>query len=67
MIVQQIGRMTGELKKEGFNIVLAGQNFHFAATVTDRHYVAGQGRVIGMIPNGGLEANKEKLHTYLSV
>ena len=67
VIVQQIGRTIGELKKEGFNIVLVEQNFHFAATVADRHYVVEQGRVIDMIPNAGLEANKQKLHTYLGV
>ena len=67
VIVQQIGRTIGELKKEGFNIVLVEQNFHFAATVADRHYVVEQGRVVDMIANAGLEANKQKLHTYLGV
>jgi branched-chain amino acid transport system ATP-binding protein len=67
VIVQQIGRTIQELKKEGFNIVLVEQNFHFAATVADRHYVVEQGRVIDMISNAGLEANKKKLHTYLGV
>jgi branched-chain amino acid transport system ATP-binding protein len=67
VIVQQIGRTIQELKKEGFNIVLVEQNFHFAATVADRHYVVEQGRVVDMISNAGLEANKKKLHTYLGV
>ncbi len=67
VIVQQIGRTIGELKNEGFNIVLVEQNFHFAATVADRHYVVEQGRIIDMIPNAGLEANRQKLHTYLGV
>ncbi len=67
VIVQQIGRTIGELKNEGFNIVLVEQNFHFAATVADRHYVVEQGRVIDMIPNAGLETDKQKLHAYLGV
>ncbi len=67
VIVQQIGRTIGELKKEGFNIILVEQNFHFAATVADRHYVVEQGRVIDMIPNAELEANRQKLQTYLGV
>ncbi|MBI4723685.1 MAG: ABC transporter ATP-binding protein [Rhodomicrobium sp.] len=67
VIVQQIGRTIRELKKEGFNIILVEQNFHFAATVADRHYVVEQGRVIDMIPNAGLEANMQKLQSYLSV
>ncbi len=67
VIVQQIGSTVRELKKEGFNIVLVEQNFHFAATVADRHYVVEQGRVIDMIPNSELGANMQKLHTYLGV
>ncbi len=67
VIVQQIGRTIRELKKEGFNIILVEQNFHFAATVADRHYVVEQGRVIDMIPNADLESNMKKLHAYLGV
>ncbi len=67
VIVQQIGRTIHELKQEGFNIVLVEQNFHFAATVADRHYVVEQGRAIDMIPNAALAANMQKLHAYLGV
>jgi branched-chain amino acid transport system ATP-binding protein len=67
VIVQQIGKTIRELKNEGFTIILVEQNFHFAATVADRHYVVEQGRVIDMIPNAGLEANMQKLHAYLGV
>ena len=51
VIVQQIGRTIAELKREGFTIVLVEQNFHFAASVADRHYVVETGRVIDMIRN----------------
>jgi branched-chain amino acid transport system ATP-binding protein len=67
VIVQQIGRTIRQLKNEGFTIILVEQNFHFAATVADRHYVVEQGRVIDMIPNPELGANMQKLHTYLGV
>jgi len=67
VIVQQIGRTIAELKKEGFTIVLVEQNFRFAASVADRHYVVDQGKVIDMISNADLEANTEKLHAYLGV
>jgi branched-chain amino acid transport system ATP-binding protein len=67
VIVQQIGRTIAELKREGFTIVLVEQNFHFAASVADRHYVVEQGRVIDMIPNADLDANIDKLHAYLGV
>ncbi|MBN2630507.1 MAG: ABC transporter ATP-binding protein [Rhodobacteraceae bacterium] len=67
VIVQQIGRTIQQLKKEGFTIVLVEQNFRFAASVADRHYVVDQGRVIDMIPNADLDANIDKLHAYLGV
>lgn len=67
VIVEQIGRTIARLKGEGFTIVLVEQNFRFAATVADRHYVVEQGRVIDMIPNAELERNVDKLHAYLGV
>ena len=45
VIVQQIGRTIARLKAEGFTIILVEQNFRFAATLADRHYVVEQGRV----------------------
>jgi branched-chain amino acid transport system ATP-binding protein len=67
VIVQQIGHTIAALKDEGFTIVLVEQNFRFAASVADRHYVVDQGRVVDMIPNDQLEENAEKLHDYLGV
>ncbi|HEY5724435.1 MAG TPA: ABC transporter ATP-binding protein [Methylomirabilota bacterium] len=67
VIVQQIGATIRRLKGEGFTILLVEQNFHFAATVADRHYVMEHGRVVDMIPNAALEANMPRLHDYLGV
>jgi branched-chain amino acid transport system ATP-binding protein len=67
VIVQQIGRTIERLKRDGFTIVLVEQNFRFAQTVADRHYIVEQGRVIDMIPNAALDQNIEKLHRYLGV
>ena len=67
VIVQQIGRTIGRLKSQGFTILLVEQNFRFASTVADRHYVLENGRVVDMIPNPELEANMKKLHEYLGV
>lgn len=67
VIVLQIGRTLKSLKQRGFTIVLVEQNFHFAASVADRHYVVEQGRVIDQISNADLEANIDKLHGYLGV
>ena len=67
VIVQQIGATLRRLKHEGFTVLLVEQNFRFAATVADRHYVMEHGQVIDMIPNHRLEASMDKLHEYLGV
>jgi branched-chain amino acid transport system ATP-binding protein len=67
VIVQQIGRTVQKLKAEGLTILLVEQNFRFAQTVADRHYVMESGRVIDMIPNTELETKMGKLHEYLGV
>jgi branched-chain amino acid transport system ATP-binding protein len=67
VIVQQIGATIRMLRERGFTILLVEQNFRFAATVADRHYIVEHGRVIDMIPNSDLQASKEKLQTYLGV
>jgi branched-chain amino acid transport system ATP-binding protein len=67
VIVQQIGRTLARLKNEGYTILLVEQNFRFAQTVADRHYVMENGRVVDMIANAELEANMSRLHDYLGV
>jgi branched-chain amino acid transport system ATP-binding protein len=67
VIIQQIGRVVRELKRRGLTILLVEQNFRFAATIADRHYVMEEGNIVDMIPNDQLDANMEKLHGYLGV
>jgi branched-chain amino acid transport system ATP-binding protein len=67
VIVQQIGRTIQQLKAKGYTIILVEQNFRFAQTLADRHFVIEQGRVVDMIPNAELDANIDKLHAYLGV
>jgi len=67
VIVQQIGATIRRLKAEGFTILLVEQNFRFASTVADRHYVMERGRVVDTIANAALDANMDKLHEYLGV
>jgi branched-chain amino acid transport system ATP-binding protein len=65
--VQQIGATIRRLKGAGFTILLVEQNFRFAATVADRHYVVERGRVVDEIANAQLGASMDKLHEYLGV
>src|SRR4029453_1231356 len=67
VIVQQIGATVRRLKANGFTILLVEQNFRFAATVADRHYLMEHGRVVDLIANRDLPANMTKLHEYLGV
>ena len=67
VIIQQIGHTIARLKQEGFTILLVEQNFRFASTVADRYYVVEHGKVIDGFANSELEANMDKLHTYLGV
>jgi branched-chain amino acid transport system ATP-binding protein len=67
VIIQQIGKMIGLLKQQGFTILLVEQNFRFASTVADRYYVMEHGRIIDQFANAELEANLGKLHEYLGV
>jgi branched-chain amino acid transport system ATP-binding protein len=67
VIVKHIGGVIARLKAEGFTILLVEQNFRFAQTVADRHYVVEHGRVVDMVPNDRLEANMDRIHEYLGV
>jgi branched-chain amino acid transport system ATP-binding protein len=67
VIVQQIGNVIRQLKQRGFTVLLVEQNFYFASTVADRHYLMEHGRVVDMIDNDKLDASMDKLHEYLGV
>ncbi len=67
VIVQRIGEVIRTLKSRGFTILLVEQNFRFAATVADRHYVMEDGRVVDMIAAADVQANVGKLQAYLGV
>ncbi|WP_395710931.1 ABC transporter ATP-binding protein [Reyranella sp.] len=67
VIVQRIGEIIRQLKGRGFTILLVEQNFHFAATVADRHYVMEDGRVVDMIASADVQQNIGKLQAYLGV
>ena len=67
VIVQRIGDVLRQLKARGFTILLVEQNFRFAATVADRHYVMEDGRVIDHLTAGEVSSNINKLNEYLGV
>ena len=67
VIVQRIGEVIRQLKTRGFTILLVEQNFHFAATVADRHYVMENGRMVDTVTAAEAAASLDKLQAYLGV
>jgi branched-chain amino acid transport system ATP-binding protein len=67
VIVREIRRTIRAIRSRGFTVLLVEQNFRFAQTVADRHYVMEHGRVVDMIPNTALAASMQRLHEYLGV
>ncbi|MBI5524394.1 MAG: ABC transporter ATP-binding protein [Desulfarculus sp.] len=67
LIVQQIGDIIRDLKRRGYTILLVEQNFRFAATVADRHFVVENGVVVDWLPNDQIGQSTEKLKKYLGV
>ena len=67
VIVQRIGDIIRQLKTRGFTILLVEQNFHFAATVADRHYVMEDGCVVDMVASADVQQSIGKLQAYLGV
>ncbi len=67
VIVQQIGVMIREIKQRGFTVLLVEQNFRFAATLADCHYVIEHGRVVERITRDELDARTPDLHKRLGI
>ena len=67
VIVQQIGELVQVLRERGFTILLVEQNFHFASTIADRHYIVERGRVVDMVPNSEAERDTRRIESYLGV
>jgi len=66
-IVKELGRAITALKERGFTVLLAEQNFRFAAPLADRHYLLEHGRVTDMIPAPSLEGRLDSLHRFLGL
>jgi branched-chain amino acid transport system ATP-binding protein len=66
-LIAQIGVAIRELKQLGYTILLVEQNFKFAASIADGHYVIEEGRIIDKISKEDLEKSMGKLRAYLGV
>jgi branched-chain amino acid transport system ATP-binding protein len=67
VIVREIGTVLRRLKAKGLTILLVEQNFQFAATLADRHYVVENGRIVDSVCKAELAAHAARLRRHLGV
>ncbi len=67
VIVQALGRAIKELKKRGFSVLLAEQNFRFSANLADRFYVMEGGKIVLEIERSELSKQQVQLKELLGV
>jgi len=67
VIVKMLGGAIRKLKEKGFTIVLADQNFRFAAPLADRHYIVERGRVVETVAKAEVDSKIDMLHEFLGV
>jgi branched-chain amino acid transport system ATP-binding protein len=67
VIVQALARLIQRLREQGYTIVMAEQNFRFAARLADRFYIMERGRIVAGFAAGELQDKMPLLHQYLGV
>ena len=67
VIVQKLSEVLMHLKGKGLTILLVEQNFHFAASIADRHYVMEHGEVVEEVAQHELKEKAKILDTLLGV
>jgi branched-chain amino acid transport system ATP-binding protein len=67
VIVQALSRTIQRLRTQGYTIVLAEQNFRFAAPLADRFYIMEHGRIVESFAAAELQAKMAMLREFLGV
>jgi len=67
VIVQALSRTIQALRAQGYTIIMAEQNFRFAAPLADRHYLLEHGRVVDMIGAAELGQKLDSVQKFLGV
>lgn len=67
VIVEKLREVLVALKKKGLTIVLVEQNFHFAASLADRHYVMEHGQIVEEVSCDDLNSKRGLLDQFLGV
>jgi branched-chain amino acid transport system ATP-binding protein len=67
VIVQALSRTIRQLREQGYTIVMAEQNFRFAAPLADRFYIMEHGRIVAAFGAHELQSKTALMHRYLGV
>lgn len=67
IVVKEIGKQILKLKERGYTILLVEQNLKFAQLVADRFVVVEHGQVVDVLVADELQANMDRVKTYLGV
>jgi branched-chain amino acid transport system ATP-binding protein len=67
LLVREVGRVIGELRREGLSILLVEQNLPMAASVADRVHVLNRGEIVYSGAPAELMANEDVKARYLGV
>jgi branched-chain amino acid transport system ATP-binding protein len=67
LLVREIGRIVGELKRERLSILLVEQNLPFALQLAERVYVMNKGQIVFAGAPAALAADEATKHQFLGV
>jgi branched-chain amino acid transport system ATP-binding protein len=67
LLVEQVGGILREAKRDGIAVLLVEQNLRFATTVADRHYLLAEGRIVESLDNDQVKEREGQLLQYLGI
>jgi len=67
LLVREVGRVIGELKREGLSILLVEQNLPLALGVADRVHILSRGQIVYTGAPASLAADEDVKSRYLGV
>ncbi|MGB0749023.1 MAG: ABC transporter ATP-binding protein [Magnetospiraceae bacterium] len=67
VIVNRLADVLTTLKERGYTVILVEQNFHFASSIADRHYIMEHGHIVEMIEKHEVKEKSDLIDSYLSV
>ena len=67
LLVEEIGRIIGDLHQRGLSVLLVEQNLKLALRVADHVYILSKGQVVHHSAPDELKSNPDIIHKYLAV